>query len=421
MLYKLSFICLNLFVAASFFSPTLRFIFLIPGFLFWILAIIFSKDFDSKELAKKYFSPLGLSFLFFIIVDFSLKAFYEQSFTSALKSFFGSHLQWFWLIFFLEFYTKETSVKEPLNNVTLSISRSLEGILKPSSHIKTTNDEVLSLTTLVSATILSLVITFQFMGFIPLNGEYFGVLSQPFTSSGILICSLFIGLSFFQAAHKESKKVIFLLALSLLQIIAIIFLGQLSTWFGLILGLFVFILGTKFFSKKQILIIFMVSIFLLGLAYNASPRIKAKINRLRSFQSLIENKSIQCRLEIWKINYLLWLEKPVLGLKKIMPYNCVLSPDKPATKMTHAHNIFLQNLFEGGLIRFIFWIIFYLTLLFNLLKKRAGGSLPFLCGFLALSVEGFFENWWGDSEVLTLFFLMMLIFNSKAYSPSLKN
>jgi O-antigen ligase len=89
--------------------------------------------------------------------------------------------------------------------------------------------------------------------------------------------------------------------------------------------------------------------------------------------------------------------------------------------MTHAHNIYFQNLFQGGLVRFIAWIIFFLTLLFNLLKFRSTWSIPFLSGFLALSLEGFFENWWGDSEVLTLFFLMMLIFNNRAKSACLKS
>jgi len=181
-----------------------------------------------------------------------------------------------------------------------------------------------------------------------------------------------------------------------------------------------FILSSKVFSKKQILLISLIPLCLLAFAYNSAPRIKAKIDRLKSIQNLLENKSIKCRFEIWRINYLLWLEKPVLGLKKIMPYDCVLSPLKPPTKMTHAHNIYLQNLFSGGIIRFSAWIIFYLTLLFSLLKNRSSVTTPFLCGFLALSVEGFFENWWGDSEVLTLFFLMMLIFNSKAKNLSQK-
>ena len=392
MLYKLSFIFLNLFVAASFFSPTLRFIFLVPGLLFWILAIIFFDWNKSKPVLEKFFSPLNLVFLFFVIVNFFLKACYEEGLALALKSFFGSYLQWFWIIFILEFYANK----------------------------KLSADKVLSLTTLFSASVLSLVIIFQFMGLVPLNGEYLGILSQPFTSSGLLICSLFMTLSLLPVSSELfSSSVIVsrirfgILALSALQVIAILFLGQLSAWFGLLLGLIIFILTSKVFSKKQILLISLIPLFLLAFAYNSAPRIKAKIDRLKSFQNLIENKSIKCRFEIWRINYLLWLEKPILGLKKIMPYDCVLSPLKPPTRMFHAHNIYLQNLFNGGIIRFTAWIILYLTLLFSLLKNRSSFTTPFLCGFLALSVEGFFENWWGDSEVLTLFFLMMLIFNSK--------
>jgi|GEM_PF-6119868 len=403
MLYKLSFLCLNLFVAASFFSPTLRFVFLVPGLLFWILAILFFEKSRARLVLKSFLSPFCLIFLFFVLVNFFLKAFYEEGFVVAIKSLFSSYLQWFWIIFFLEFYSNGDELKI--------------------SPIK-----ILSYTTSVFASVLSLIIILQFLGLIPFAGNHLGILSQPFTSSGILLCALFINLSllpndfsFYRPGQTLSGIGFWLLGLSALQIIAILFLGQLSSWFGLVLGLLVFIVSTKFFSKRQILFIILVPLALLSLAYNVSPRIKTKIDRLSSIQRLLENKSIQCRFEIWKINYLLWLEKPILGLKKIMPYDCVLSPLKPPTRMTHAHNIYLQNLFHGGLVRFTAWIIFYLTLLFNLLKSRSTWALPFLCGFLALSLEGFFENWWGDSEVLTLFFLMMLIFNNKPTSASLKS
>jgi O-antigen ligase len=295
-------------------------------------------------------------------------------------------------------------------------------------ELKISPVKILSYTTSGVASVLSFIIILQFLGLVPFAGTHLGILSQPFTSSGILLCALFITLSllpsdfsFCRSSRMLSRFGFWVLGISAFQIIAILFLGQLSSWFGLILGLLVFISSTRLFSKKQIFAMALASVCLLTLAYNVSPRIKTKIDRLSSFEHLLENKSIQCRFEIWKINYLLWLEKPILGLKKIMPYNCVLSSKRPATRMTHAHNIYFQNLFQGGLVRFIAWIIFFLTLLFNLLKFRSTWSIPFLSGFLALSLEGFFENWWGDSEVLTLFFLMMLIFNNRAKSACLKS
>jgi len=403
MLYKLSFLCLNLFVAASFFSPTLRLVFLIPGFLFWILAIIFFAQDRNKLVLEGFLSPLSLIFLFFVLVNFLLKAFYEEGFMVAIKTLFSSYLQWFWMIFFLEFYSS-------------------------GDELKISPVKILSYTTSIFASVLSFIIILQFLGLVPFAGRHLGILSQPFTSSGILLCALFITLSllpsdfsFCRSNRMLSRFGFWVLGISAFQIIAILFLGQLSSWFGLILGLLVFISSTRLFFKKQIFAMALMPLCLLTLAYNVSPRIKTKIDRLSSFEHLVENKSIQCRFEIWKINYLLWLEKPILGLKKIMPYNCVLSSKRPATRMTHAHNIYLQNLFHGGLVRFTAWIIFFLTLLFNLLKFRSTWSIPFLSGFLALSLEGFFENWWGDSEVLTLFFLMMLIFNNRAKSACLKS
>jgi O-antigen ligase len=381
MLLKLSFLCLNLFVAASFFSPTLRVIFLVPGLLFLLIGAFFEKSSLDILTSKNSFRLLNVFFIVFLLVNFFLKTFYEDNLLIATENFFSSYLQWFWMFFLISFFSKKNS------------------------------SETLCWTALGAGSILSVIILLQFLAVLPVFGEYLGVLSQPFTSSGILLCSLFLSLSLME---KNIDNKILIVVFSAFQAIAILLLGQLSSWFGLLISLAVFVFASKYLSKRQVLIVVLLPLCLLGLAYNSSLRIKRKIDRLSSFDNLLQNKSIKCRFEIWKINYQLWLEKPILGLKKIMPYKCVISPTKPPVRLSHAHNIYLQNLFNGGLVRFGAWIVFYLLLLVYLIKNWSLRTLPFFCGYLALSLEGFFENWWGDSEVLTLFFLMMLIFINKA-------
>lgn len=396
MLVRFSFVFLNLFIAASFFSPTLRSFFLIPGLVLWLVGY-FLIDKSKKSLINRHlFSGLGIFYVLFLLVNFFLKAFYEEGFAYVLKSFFGTYLQWFWMFFMLVYFADNQQ----------------EGKFFRSSYKTLIN------TVVITASILSVIIIMQFLHLCPLYGEYLGILSQPFTNSGILLCSLFLTLHHFENSGKNRLLVVLL---AFLQVVALLLLGQISSWFGLFAGLLIYFSCTRLFSKRQIMILFLIPCCLIGLAYNLSPRIKRKIDRFSSISNLFENKSMQCRFEIWKINYQLWLEKPILGLEKIIPYNCqseILDQeakviDIKSKKLTHAHNIYLQNLFHGGLLRFASWIVFYLAIGYILVSNFTKGSLAFFCSYAALSIEGIFENWWGDSEVLTMFFLMVLMFYSQ--------
>ncbi len=77
----------------------------------------------------------------------------------------------------------------------------------------------------------------------------------------------------------------------------------------------------------------------------------------------------------------------------------------------------LQKLIEGGLVKFIAWFVFYMAFGIYLLKNFPT-TLAFFCAYIALSIEGLLENWWGDSEVLGLFVLLMVLAVKKSHRLS---
>ncbi len=369
MLLKISYICFITFIAASFFSPTLRSIFLVSGLILWLATCLVKLK---QGLKRPELSYLDLFFIAFILVNLVLTLIHGVSIVSWLKSFFTTYLQWFWAAYLL-------TQKIPIINYRL---------------LARTSDFIV-LTIIGSASTLSLIIISQLIGLVPHDPHSYGILSQPFTSSGLLLIALFIGLAY---REKLSQRLLLTLLL-LLQALAIIALGQLSTWFGLVIGILVYAILTKKLTLKRCLIIAVtlsLSLFAITLL---SPRVAKKIQRLSSVDHIINSNSMQLRFHLWQQNYNAWLEKPVTGINKVIPYE----------NLTHAHNIYFQQLVEGGLIKFIVWLSFYLAIGFYLVKNIGQGLAAYLVAYLAISIEGLLENWWGDAEVLSLFLIIVIL------------
>lgn len=257
--------------------------------------------------------------------------------------------------------------------------------------------------TIASASLItSLYIFLQFLGLIELNHKgYFGIISQPFTSSGLLLAGIFSTLYF----HNQNlvKKTLVLL-LGLIQILALLLLSQISAWFGLLIGLFFINFKQRIVSFKSLFLFILVAIALLFFVTEYVPRMKRKVSWFSSFEKLTTNKSIQCRVGLWQANFKDFDKVIFFGRDELVDYSCVIK-DK-ATILPHAHSIYLQPLFKGGVFKLLIWLGFYMSLLFFLLKTYAENQV-FLGYFIALSTEGIFEYWWGDSEVKNLFLAIM--------------
>ncbi len=391
MLSKVSFLFLNAFLASCFFSPTLRSICLVAGQALWLLPAL--KDLFSQERRNFLFDhKIGIFnylVLALILTYLFIKLAHGGEFLTWAKSLFVSYLQWFWmsaLVF--------TIVAQKSSNKFLKFpSRSL------------------SIVVMLTSSLLSLLILLQFFKIVPMFFGALGILDQAFTNSGLIAISFYISIAFIEQMKfimLNRALRILLFASAVIQLAAILVLGQISVWVGMIASLIFYVLFSKLFNWKQLIIAIATLLLAFTFTYNLSPRIQRKFKRLTSVENLLMNKSMQCRFHIWQENFDAWLEKPVLGINKIIPYQCVYSPHKTA-KLSHAHSIYLQKLYTGGLLRFTAWLAFYFAIGCFLFSGIKYGTLPFFCGYFALSIEGLFENWWGDTEVLSLFVLMFVL------------
>ncbi len=372
MLLKSSYICFLTFLAASFFSPTLRSIFLIVGLVLWLCTCPAKLQRSWKRPVLNY---LDLFFIAFIVINLALTFIHSDPIFSWLKSFFITYLPWFWV-----------------------------GALLTS---KASNYKGVLLTIMGSASILSLIVILQLIGLIPHDPKVYGILSQPFTSSGLLVISVFMSVVYRETISHR----LLLTFLLLLQIIAIIALGQLSTWVGLVIGGLVYAALAKKLSFKRLLIVIISLALSLFAITILSPRVAKKIQRLSSVEHIINSNSMQLRFKLWEQNYNAWLEQPVTGINKVIPYE----------NLTHAHNIYFQQLVEGGILKFIFWLGFYLAIGIYLIRNLGSNLAAYLAAYVAISTEGFLENWWGDAEVLGLFLIMVLLARNHIVNKRIEN
>ena len=149
-------------------------------------------------------------------------------------------------------------------------------------------------------------------------------------------------------------------------------------------------------------------------------RLKRKLNWFTSIEKLTDNKSIQCRLILWRVNFAELKNNWLFGRDKVVKYVCQIK--EKTTRLSHAHNIYLGQLFTGGVFKLTIWLVFYLSLFFFLIKTYSENQV-FLGYILALSIEGCFEDWWGDSEVKNLFLIIIFVvlFATRSYCNKKKD
>lgn len=376
---KISQFILLLYVFSCFISPSLKTVFLISGLITWFLYL--TALYEKKPVFyDPDFSKLNYLFLAFVLTKLAVVLNQGDSVAGWVRSIFASYLQWFWFASLLLASVKQKTFFKKFSLVYL--------IKQMMVYI---------------GLIESVYIIFQLFGVLPAHGEdrTFGILSQPFTNAGLMLASSFVTASMIK---KDSESFLFVALLA--QILGILILGQVSVILGLFVALLYFVIVSKAFKFKQIVAFLVLVAAAVGLASLFSPRIERKVKWFSSIERLTTNRSISCRYEVWKLNIEQFKKNPILGNKKIIPYECVIK-DK-VNKLRHTHNIYLQKLVEGGVVKFVTWFAFYLMAgiyLFSLIKKSGPAGF---CFFLAISIEGFLENWWGDSEVLAIFFFMVI-------------
>lgn len=113
-------------------------------------------------------------------------------------------------------------------------------------------------------------------------------------------------------------------------------------------------------------------------------------------EAFSEGGSWDIRVKVWQEAFNLFVQSPVIGIgpnrfqqlasEQRLTNVFALSGFSPSTKI---HNIFLELLTETGLVGFLIFAFFLLTLLYYLIKKRSAGQLQLdFKNILLLSISG---------------------------------
>jgi O-antigen ligase len=329
-----------------------------------------------------FFSLLLLSMLVSQLVVDSVHGVHENFF-AIISYAYKNYFQWFWLIYFFQ---------------NLDFKRDFIFVKDDFWTIKNVILFIVAFASLITA----FYVLFQLIGIVNLSEKgHFGFLSQPYTSSGVVLAGIFSSIYFY--IHKQKQKNL-ISTVILLQVISLFLLGQVSACFGLVLGFLLINIKQRVVGFKFIFSLTLVTLLVLVIAAQSVPRLQRKLSWFTSIEKLTNNKSIRCRLSLWQENFLDFENKWLFGRKEIKNFDCV-TKDK-INSLEHAHNIFLQQLFTGGIFKLAIWLVFYLSLFFFLIKTYSENQV-FLGYFLALFFEGLLEYWWGDSEVRNIFLIMM--------------
>ncbi len=342
------------------------------GLACWLLALI------KKEIKLAYDPNLKiLNYLFigYLVFSISNTIFFENGLIAAIKSIFSVYIQWFW-------FTSSLAATNKTDELKIAQGLALSG------------------------TIFALLVLAQVLNLAPSpDTNIFGIQKQPFTSSALLLFSLFTSLYCLEQSSRKTWYELrrFYFISFALELLALFSLGQRSTIIGTILGIVIYVIAARSLNLKQKLLSFTSVAAALFIAAVSSERFYNKFSKILNPSALLGSNSMQCRLDLWQQNLDHWLLNQSnslwIGSGTVIALNCM------GSKLIHMHNIFLQQLVRKGIIGFGLWLSFYLWSLIELISRKS--STAFIAAFIAISVEGLFENWWGDSEVLSGFLFML--------------
>ena len=223
-----------------------------------------------------------------------------------------------------------------------------------------------------------------------------------------------------------------LLVILAISVFDILIIGTRSAIYGIYLLLFILIILTvfsrKFYSlyiKKILLkpILIILSVFIVqNVLYTNSKRKLQAINRSLE----LNDYSVNYRLNLWESSLEMIKDYPLLGIG-IGNWK-ILSIKYTKNKMTqyevpkHAHNDFIQIMAETGILGGLFYMLFYVSPFYFLLKNYSGFSTreKQLSIFLAISlvfigIDSFFNfPRMHPYSLLNLFWVIAFIFNLKA-------
>lgn len=184
---------------------------------------------------------------------------------------------------------------------------------------------------------------------------------------------------------------------------------------AVILGLFVGLIFYFIFQKIEKSKIIPITI-LFALPFVLTSFLNTKlVNRIKNIILPGRKSRYNVRLRLWDIAISISKKNIFFG-KGDFPMVYYQPEDSfPMQVLTHAHNVYLQILVSNGLIGLIAYINLFLSvlkLLFSVIKTNQY-AVCLIAIIFSFIVEGFFEFFWGDSEVryLMIYFMGFVLGN----------
>jgi O-antigen ligase len=357
------------------------------------MLLFLKKNFDLIFLLTISFLPfIALGNIFLFLTFFLFLAFGEKiSSIDFQSSFLILYIIFstFSIVFSQDFYRSLQEGKEILNFLIYFLS-----LIYFSKKIKNEN---LIFAFLIPSLFLSSygIIEFFVKGLNDKNYRIHSLLSHYMTYTGILLIyfAILISYSFLSGNKKYKKFTIFGASLT----IPPMFLSLTrNAWIGLFSILFFLLL---FFKKRFLIFLFLIPlIFILIFPSTIGKRVFSIFD--------LKDKTNIDRIKMWKASFNIFLKKPITGFGLGIPQkDYIFFREEGAIRyrIPHFHSNLFQILPERGIFASLSYLGFVIFSLINGYKRRYNwrGLATFLSVF-AISVAGFFEFNFGDTEILWL-------------------
>ncbi|MBI2995972.1 MAG: O-antigen ligase family protein [Candidatus Melainabacteria bacterium] len=209
-----------------------------------------------------------------------------------------------------------------------------------------------------------------------------------------------------------SKKKVFTIIFLIMCLFCILCTLERSVILSVFIGLALFLI----IQKNHKIALFATVASVLGVILLALTVNKKFLKRVENILFAPDSLLGNVRFKVWDIAISIWKKNILFGTKEFPLIYHEVSSTHPAQILTHAHNTYLQILVTKGLIGFFAFINLFFSILYYSIKNLGKNTyvLSLFSVMIAFLVHGFFEFYWGDTEVryLLIYFIGFVLSNS---------
>ena len=136
---------------------------------------------------------------------------------------------------------------------------------------------------------------------------------------------------------------------------------------------------------------------------------KKLLNRIKRVVISPKGYKLNVRFKLWDIALSVWKKNLLFGVGKFPTVYHEIGANFPMQVLTHAHNVYLQILVINGIVGLLAFIYLFFSILRALFKNIRSNkyAICLITIIVSFFIEGFFEYFWGDSEVryLLIYFI----------------